>query len=94
MDHFVMLCEDDPSNPPQALLDRPRLTLEQEFYYEAFSDLSRSRSAGMASNPISMVDLFCYADRMGFRDIKTFQKVIRPLDEFYLKISAEKSAKK
>jgi|TARA_R110000772_G_scaffold45987_5_gene105132 hypothetical protein len=90
LDHFEDMLEDDPDNPPAALLRRPELNEAQWQYVRAFFQLSASRSSGFAPNAISIVDAICYANAAGFCDHVYFLTVMQEADAVFLEWVANK----
>jgi len=80
---------------PQAILDKPELSVGLELYYMAFWDLMSDRSAGMnGAGMIHYVSMSKWMDDYGFTDRDErhrFKRVLHRLDINYLEYERGKS---
>ena len=72
-------------------MEEPLLLPGDQFYFNAFHELSTTRSIGFSIGPIPWDKIVSYAEIAGLdEDLRTdFQQVIRVLDNAYLKWSAD-----
>lgn len=79
---------DDDEPIPRALADRPEVPPEQQFYWQAFWDLSGDRSFGPgAAGPIPFMALDRYAARYGIDtrdDFDRFRRLVKAMDAAWL----------
>lgn len=77
---------EEEGRPPKALIDRPELFPGNEWYLEAFWELSTDRDAGMALGPIPFSAINQYGKRLALdaEEFDTFRIMIRALDGAYL----------
>ena len=84
---------------PRALQERPQLFEDLEPVVQAFSVLSASRPyhVGMTSvtpGAISFSEIKSYCELMRVEDLDEFVRLVRVLDDAYLRCSAEKRRQK
>jgi hypothetical protein len=73
---------------PDVLLNRPLLYLDLEIYWDAFIELSRTRSIGFVANPINITDISNYLDFLEIyvmSERREYVKWIWYLDSIYMK---------
>lgn len=79
---------------PQALQNRPVLSLWIEEYVQAFDILSISRQSSFDRGPISFGDIHLYAFRYDIEDFPLFCRMIQIMDvtylNYYRKLAEEK----
>ena len=66
--------------------DAITLTYFQQFYAEAFVDLSNHRQVGMAVSPLPFNDLKAYIELHNITDVDEFIYMISSLDTEYVKM--------
>ena len=75
--------------------NEPRADEDTRWFLSAYSTLSRSRTYGMGSNPISLVDTVAYWENVGnIGPLDEFIAVMQGLDAVYLADQAEKAKAK
>jgi hypothetical protein len=73
---------------PQALLDRPRLKPEEQYWMNAFFDVSSSRPTGESPGPIPMSEYYAYFQTYyidSVEDREAHLRVLKRLDNVYLR---------
>lgn len=79
-----------------SLVDAPSLTLYEDFYFQAFQELTGSRmSNGFGVAPIMLSELMAYADLYAIHhgeERMEFVRYLRVMDAAYLKNVASKDS--
>ena len=78
---------------PKALQNKPVLYDWMKEYLYAFRRLNRTRTYGMAPNPISLSEIHSYIKLYGVYDQEAFIDYILQMDPVYLEIRAKKTSK-
>ena len=75
-------------------MEQPPALPGDQFYLDAFYELSTTRAIGYSAGPIPWDKILSYADLAGLdEDLRAdFQQIIRALDNAYINWLAEKSA--
>lgn len=80
---------------PRALQNRPTLDEHLVFYFEAFQDLSRSRSYSQAGpQPLAMGEILAYCqmfDIEGYEFRKKLLALVQALDRTYREVVSEQA---
>lgn len=80
---------------PRAIQNRPTLDDHLVFYFEAFQDLSRSRSYSQAGpQPIAMGEVLAYCqmfDIQGYEFRKRLLALVQALDRTYREVVSEQA---
>lgn len=85
-----------PSGWPEWARDRPQIAHGDEWYINAFWELSSTRAVGFSPGPIPWHHIVAYASRAGLSEsmITLAVRVIRALDTAYLKWQQDQAEKK
>lgn len=78
--------------PPAQFLEQPEILPHNQFYWEAFGDLSTERQIGMGLGPIPRSAIQSYAKEFGITgdEYEIFQRIIRKMDNKYLEMSSSR----
>lgn len=81
---------------PEWFLERPLLLEGEQFYLEAFWELSTERAIGWSIGPIPWraIRSYGYDAKLDDDVLRVFCRVIRELDEVYLKWQREEQGRK
>jgi hypothetical protein len=81
--------------PPAQFYERPEIFPYNQFYWEAFWDLSTERQIGMAAGPIPRSAIIAYAQEYDIvgDDFDLFYRMLRTMDGHYLTLSSPSSSK-
>ena len=77
---------------PVAMRDKPQLREEHADYWQAFLELSGSRTAGFGPEPIQITSVMAWCQLYGVPQERwmSFWRVLRAVDAAYLKATADK----
>ncbi len=77
----------------EVLNERPIITLSLLWYWEAFWELSATRSRGFGAQPLQHSQILAYCQLQGFDEVETreLSYVMRAMDHAWMEWAEEKS---
>lgn len=79
---------------PQAWQNKPEVESRNEWYMQAFGELSTCRMIGFDTGPIPWSSVMEYARSENIEDTSSFLCIMRTMDSSYLKYVSEKRESK